>query len=254
MKFHQFIEKALYYISVPKCVYCAKRLDIDDKALCKECLYEYEKHKELNCSICSETYDKCACSNKYLSSHGVKTLFKVFRYKPDERTPSNALIYSLKEQNRRDIFRFCASELARSIKSSGLDLSNALITNIPRRKVSINKFGYDHAEKLAKEVSKILNIEYLSLLNSKSQKSQKETVGEERRLNVRFELKDDNLNLSGRRVLLIDDVVTTGASISYAAMLLRSLGARKVIGASLSIAFKDYNPPPNTDDRFFKKR
>ena len=254
MKLEDLISKALFYISVPKCVACGKKLDIESKALCEECLAEYRTNKELNCAICARCYDRCTCSNTYLSSHGIKHLFKVFRYHPDERHAENSLIYALKEDNRKDVFDFFASELSASIKSADFAFSNPIITNIPRRKSVINKFGYDHAEVLARKISKILNIEYKRTLKSKSEKSQKETSGTERRTNPNFFIIEDNLSLKGRDVIIVDDIVTTGSSLSSAGMLIRALGAKRVFGAVLSICYKDERIIFDTSDRFIPTR
>lgn len=250
MKLKDFINKALFYISVPKCVACGKKLDIESKALCTECLIEYMTNKELNCSICAKSYDECTCSNTYLAAHSIKNLFKVFRYHPDERRAENYIIYALKEDNRSDVFDFLASELSASIKDTDFKIFNPIITNIPRRKSAINKFGYDHAEILARKIGKILNIEYKRILTSKSEKSQKETSGTERRTNPNFSIIDDNLSLKGRDVIIVDDIVTTGSSLSSAGMLIRSLGARRIFGATLAIAYKDERIIFDTSDRF----
>ena len=46
-------------------------------------------------------------------------------------------------------------------------------------------------------------------------------------------------DLHGKRILLVDDIVTTGASMASAATLLRANGAKKIVGASFSIAYLD---------------
>jgi competence protein ComFC len=246
------LSKLMFYVSVPKCIFCGKKLDITDKALCKECLIHYENHKQMNCPQCARPYNKCSCPNLYLLSHGVKRLFKVFKYKAREISPQNSLIYSLKKDNRRDVFSFCSYELTDAILSSLDKLENTVITNIPRRKSAINKYGYDHARILAKYISRRLNIKYESLLSSKSKESQKEMKSSERIKNVNFKLKRKSKYLKGKTVIIVDDVVTTGSSMGVASMLLRSLGAKHILGATVSIAYRDDKTLFNTGDRFFR--
>ena len=246
-------KRLMFYVSVPKCVFCGEKLDINDKALCKECLIEYEAHKEMNCPHCSHLYNECACPNKYLTAHGVKQLFKVFKYKAGEAAAENALIFSLKEENRRDVFELCTEELGSAIKKHVSDFNNVIFTNIPRRKEAINRYGYDHAAVISKKIAEKFGAEYRSLLISHSGKSQKTMKKEERLSNVDFALKDESISLSGKTVILVDDIVTTGTSMGVAAMLLRSLGTRKVFGASLAIAYRDDTLIFDTTDRFDKK-
>ena len=241
MKISELISRALFYISVPKCVLCKEKLDYEDKGLCKACMQKYEEHKQRNCPRCSKILSKCSCSYKELEAHGIKKFVKLFRYsKAEESMPSNYLIYSLKQDNRCDVISFLANELATAIKYS-FDVSDEfVVTNVPRRKTAIVNFGYDHAKELARAVADILNVEYIELLKSKSKKAQKSIVGEARKENAKFDYNcDEELSLKGKSVILIDDIVTTGASMTNSATLIKGLRPRRIIGASLGTAYKE---------------
>ena len=249
-----FFEKILFYISVPKCTYCGKKLDIEDKALCKECNRNYIDLKERNCSICGKALYKCDCTSKYLESHFVHKLIKVFRYKPGGNSPANELIYKLKRENRKDIVDFLSEELKNSILSSIELNENTIITSVPRRKKAKVKYGIDHSQKLAKAVAKKLSVEYIPTLKSLAKKPQKKSENIDERIeNAKFKLINNNLNLAQKTLILIDDIVTTGASMGAAAFNLKMLGPKRIIGATLSIAYKDNYIPPSTEDRFRAK-
>lgn len=244
MKFSELIERTLFLVSVPKCVSCKEPLDFEDKALCKACLKEYLIDKTRDCSRCAKVLSRCTCGNFYLSRNGVKSLIKLFRYETYKKDdPANYLIYSLKQDNRRDTLFFTSEELTAAIRAN-LQVEgnedNFLITNVPRRRSKIIEYGYDHAEALAKAVAKNLGIQYFQVLVSKSKRAQKETHGKERRDNAVFDYKAGNTSsLRGKTVILVDDIVTTGASLASCAKLLRGLGCRKIIGATLGIAYRD---------------
>ena len=248
MKIKELINRALFYISVPKCVLCREKLDYGERGLCKKCMKAYEAHKERNCPHCSKILSECFCSYEALESHGIKNLVKIFRYsKTDQSLPSNYLIYSLKQDNREDVLSFLADELATALKKS-IDPSSGkyVITNVPRRRKAIVNFGYDHAKELAREVSNRLEVEYIEILKSKSKKSQKSVYGHERIENAKFDYKCRNdLSLKGKCVIIIDDIVTSGASMSNCATLIKALRPRRIIGACLGTAYKekyiDYN-------------
>lgn len=252
MKFKEFIERALFLLSVPKCVCCGEQLDFEDKALCKNCMRDYLDAKTRDCSRCARVLSRCTCSNFYLAKHGIKKLVKLFRYETyKESDPSSYLVYSLKQDNRRDTFYFTAEELTAAIRVNLQIEGNEehfLITNVPRRRSKIIEYGYDHAEVMARRIAENLGIEYFQALCSKSKKSQKETHGRERRENAQFAYKTGkNLSLRGKTVIIVDDIVTTGSSLGACAKLLRALGCRNIIGAALGIAYRDaYTKPKPT--------
>ena len=244
----------LYYIAPPKCTSCNTRLDRSEKALCQRCKNEYDNTLRRNCSICAKPLYECTCTNEYLDSHYVHESVKVFRYRVEGGEAANSLIYSLKRDNRRDVLKFVSNELASSILNS-IDVNdNFIVASVPRIEKSVVKYGIDHAELLGKEVAKILGIKYQKLLISKSKVQQKHTEGREARFkNVNFDIKHRTYDIKGKTVILVDDIVTTGASMGRAATLIKGLGAKKIIGASIAIAYKDNYVRFDVSDRFKPK-
>ena len=217
-------------------------------------MIEYKEIKKRNCSVCSRTLDACTCTNNYLDSHYVHKLIKVYRYVRREDLPSNEIIYSLKRSNRKDVVSFLASELADAIDNSLVIDPSFVFTNVPRRKKEARKYGIDHAAELSKALAKHYSAKYYQPLIAKSKTPQKKTVGEERLKNAKFKIKSTAKGLEGKNVIIVDDVVTTGASMGTCAALLRALGAKKIIGAVVSIAYKDRYTPFETEDRFAKQK
>ncbi len=229
----------LFLLSVPKCACCKQRLSFTDNVLCKDCYSAYEEIKTRNCSRCSENLSRCLCTNEYLNSHFVKKLAKIFRYNTrEENLPANSLIYSLKRVNRSDVVKLCSKELSEAILNMIRPDKGYVITNVPRRRSAIVKYGADHSAELAKHLSRTLGIEYISPISSRSRVEQKSLNGESRIANADFYIKHD-IDLTGKSIILIDDIVTTGASMGKTAMLLRALGAKSVIGACIGISYKD---------------
>lgn len=250
MTLKEFKNNLFFYLSAPRCVGCKERLSKSDLALCPDCLREYREIKLRNCSICSKTLDFCSCTNRYLDSHYVHKLVKVFRYVQRDGLPSNNLIYSLKRDNRSDVLEFLTNELSEAILNSIKDRSELVFINVPRRRSEAKRYGIDHAKLLATSLSKRFSAEYYQPLISKSKIAQKKTTGEERIKNAQFSLKKKAKDLKGKTVIIVDDIVTTGASMGACATLLRALRPKKIIGATVSIAFKDAYVPLSKDDRF----
>ena len=233
------MDRVLFALSVPKCVCCKTRLDYGENALCLKCSAEFEQFKTRNCSRCARKLNMCSCSNDFLDAHYIKRTIKCFRYlNRNDATPGNALIYSLKRDNRSDVLKKCADELEYAIRNSVSDPGGYIFTNVPRRKSAIIEHGIDHSELLARELAKRFDAEYISLLKSNAKKTQKSLETADRFKNADFYISK-NIDLTGRAVLLVDDIITSGASMSKAASLIRSLGSREINAVSLAIAYKD---------------
>ncbi len=225
-------------LSVPRCICCKERLNINDTVYCSSCLDTFNKSLDRQCSFCFNKLSECSCVPEYLKTHFVKNLYKVFRYTgKDDNKAASSLIYSLKEHTRRDEVKFAAQLLYSSLKNADLP-KDTIVTNVPRRAAAILNYGYDHSRKIAECLAKMLGFEYKLLLKSKAKSEQKHLTREERLKNSRMVLKKD-IDLTGRCVLIVDDIVTSGASVSAAACLIRGLGCKNICAASLGIAYRD---------------
>lgn len=250
-----FFKNLFFYMTVPKCVSCRTKLDKTDRALCKSCIKEYERTKNTKfCSVCFKRLDECKCPNEYLEKHTVHNLVKVFRYKPssdpDEKVAANELIYNVKRVKRRDLIDFISDEVIISIKNN-IKYENYVITNVPRKKSRVLEYGLDHSEEIAKSIAEKLGIKHVNLLESKLKTPQKKVHGEQRIKNAEFDYLKNHPSVRGKRVILFDDIVTTGASMGACAMLIKGLGAKEVVGACMAIAFKDkYVPFEKTDSDY----
>ena len=230
----------LFYLSVPKCAACGKRLERRNRALCTECKAEYDNALKRSCAHCSRPLYECTCTTQHLDAHYIHNHVKVFRYRPGADLPTNRLIFSLKKDNREDVLDFLADELASSVAIAFPSANEFIFTSIPRRRSAKIKYGIDHAALLSARVARKLGAKYQKTLISRSKHEQKLSKHREDRMNnARFDYLDKRIDLSGKTVVLIDDVVTTGASMSVAATLLKGAGAKKIIGASLAVAYND---------------
>ena len=239
MDLSAIFKRVEHYVTVPFCVHCKKRLDMGESVFCPDCLLRYRNVKLRNCSRCAKVLSKCACSNDYLDTHLVHKLIKIVRYVSSiEDLPQNRLIFSLKRENREDVAKFCAKELAAAICASIEDPSRYILTYVPRRAAARRRYGVDQARILAEHIGKLLSIPVVHALRSRARTPQKKLNARQRRENAVFYARR-GVDLSGKRVLLVDDIVTTGATMGSAAFALRGIGAKEIVGVCFAIAFKD---------------
>ena len=248
LKFSDCVKSFWHYVTVPLCVHCGEVLARDADVFCADCFSRYENARLRNCSRCSEILAHCSCTNDYLDAHLVHRLIKIIRYVSSvEDLPQNRLIFSLKRENRKDVARFCGEALAEAIRFSIENYKDFVLVYVPRRSRERRKYGLDQAKVLAKTLGTILEIPVQSALHPRSKKTQKRLSAEDRKKNAAFSPRR-GVDLSGKRVLLVDDIVTTGATMGSAAMQIKGLGAKEIVGVCFAIAYKDpyvpFEKPP----------
>ena len=233
-------EEVYRLFCVPRCTSCKNYLKRGESVLCQDCLELFQGEKVRDCSFCFQKITHCACTPKVFKKAKIHHLFKVSRYYTNlEESPTKKLIFSLKKENLRTVIGFMAQELATVLSNYYGEASPELvIIPIPRRKANIIKFGYDHAFELARRISILLNCQFSRALVSLTRRDQKGLTREERRDNVKFKLKK-NVELKGKRILILDDIVTTGASMVVAAKLLSTLSPKEMDGACFAVSYRD---------------
>jgi predicted amidophosphoribosyltransferase len=138
------------------------------------------------------------------------------------------LVARLKYRNARSSLPWLASQLAARAPKDGVDL----VTWVPTTALRRRRRGFDQGELLARKVASRLGLRCERLLVRLPGASQTGLSRPERLAGPRLELR--------RRVrvppsvLLLDDVVTTGGTISAAAFRLRAGGAADVHGLVLA--------------------
>lgn len=109
-----------------------------------------------------------------------------------------------------------------------------LLSWVPVSETRRRERGYDQAQVLAREMGKALGLPPVALLEKVRENKAQSALrqGSSRRANVAgvYAVPDPAL-VRGKRVLLVDDILTTGATLEEAARTLRQAGAGQVLGA-----------------------
>ena len=138
-------------------------------------------------------------------------------------SPARELVHALKYQGWRDVGRFMGAEMA---LRAGPDVkSTHFVVPIPTSSRNLRRRGYNQAAVIAAALAEALDIPLLACLERHRQVGTQTALNPmQRRANVSgaFVMAETMIPVvSGRRLMLVDDVITTGATILAA---VRALG------------------------------
>ena len=122
--------------------------------------------------------------------------------------------------------------LRRNKLTDGIDA----VVYMPMTEEDLYERGYNQVLLMAKEVHHLLHVPvYNALLKVRETKSQKSLNSSERKSNIKnaFSINPD-INVKSKKLLLIDDLCTTGNTLSEASKVLKEAGASKIIAASFA--------------------
>lgn len=200
--------------------------------------------KFMLCGVCTghviATLDsRCYLCNKLTSQHRVckscsskSSLRRVWWLGVYDTPIFRTLIYQMKYQRRRAFAREFGNLLAESLPFIS---EKTLIVPVPTASKRIRLRGYDQAVLIAEQFAMARQLKLVKALMRTNQVDQ---IGRKRAERFKqmagsFQVNAPNI-IKGAHILLIDDVLTTGATLETAAKLLRKSGARHVEAAVIA--------------------
>lgn len=215
-------EKMLDLVFPPKCPFCQKILDDPRAPVCPACQPDLPWLEEKAGERKVDFADGC---------------FSPLAYR--DAVPEAVRRY--KFSRVRALGKPFAALMARCL-GERLPQGADLICWAPLAKKRLRERGFDQAELMAREVGRLLSIPAGPALQKVRNTSPQSELEEEsaRRANARGAYSAlPGVELTGRRVVLVDDVVTSGATLSECAALLRQAGAAEVWCLTLAQARRD---------------
>lgn len=228
---------------VPKCAICDTRLPLShpDGVMCPICRLQYENEKAVTCPICAAKLGECLCLPPHMPKSAVHNMVKLVNYHPGAEDASAQLIYALKHNATTDLLRFFAAELAIRLSPVVTDAKNTVILYPPRGRHALRRDGYDHAAALARALAKQLGVTVLDAFSRRYTGQQKKLSRTARLAAARsgYALKK-KISLAGKHVILVDDICTTGATLTALAKLAKKSGGKTVSFAVIAVTPDSY--------------
>lgn len=206
------IDEVLKIIAPYRCYGCAKL----GKSLCNGCKYYITDEPFMNCVSCMNPANGL-CTNCNKSYEKVWCVGELDGFLKE-------LIYDYKFKHSKEIAKDLADALVSRI---GLLPKNIIVTNIPTLARHIRRRGYDHTKLIAQKLARVYGLKYQDTL-SRISKTQQLGSSATKRWSQAKNAFEPKLVIEGAIYLLIDDIVTTGATIEHASKSLKKAGASQV--------------------------
>lgn len=214
------LEKTISIIAPHRCILCGNYNNI----LCDACLAQLPKLQYSICALCGEVSEAWQLCEHCRAKSALSGIWVAGNYE--------GVIKQLVVTYKFEHARAAHLPMARYIADTLPFLDDEwIITTIPTAPAHIRARSFDHSRLLAQEVAQRLHRTFEDTLVRKQNVQQvgKGRVDRIQQATQAFELHP-RIQVSGRRVLVVDDICTTGATLSAAAALLIQAGAREAWG------------------------
>ncbi len=225
-----FWHRLLNLISPDACVVCDGRLGVEEEVLCTSC------NLHLPRTFFAAQGKDNLMARRFWGRIPIERAAALFYYEAGSEV--SRIIYQLKYNGRSDIGevmgRMAAEEFAANDFFGDIDL----IIPVPLAKKRERQRGYNQSESIARGVASVTGlplvcdaVKRLSFKESQTQKSLRERM---ENVEDAFQLTG-KVSLQNRHVLMVDDIVTSGATICSCAKPLLSAGGLRISVLSLGV-------------------
>ncbi len=201
----------------PKCVFCRKILQKGSKGICSQCKKTIPFTQSPRMNKRGDFFEQCLSPLQY-------------------RGAVRESLLRFKFRGARSYSKVYAGLIAETVKNDADALCD-IVTWVPISPKRLRRRGYDQSRIMAAETAKILGLPLVKALEKKRHTPPQSGINgdDKRRANAAGAYRALlGSEYSGKRVLLIDDIVTSGATLSECARVLLMGGAEAVICATLA--------------------
>ncbi len=224
------------FVYPPHCLVCGRYLSEKEKDVCEGCWNSQKILSDPFCPTCKSFFPDaetgcffCSADSNLLCVRSLGIFDDFYR----------EIIHKFKYKGKLSLGKRLSRRLGEEIKKdkrfSGFDF----LIPVPLHPAKKRERGYNQSEIMGEVVSKELNISFLKnvLKRIKNTRDQTKLSDEERKTNVKdaFKVSFPEV-IKDKKIILVDDVITTGATLFECARVLKDNGAKKIVGVTLVLA------------------
>ena len=212
------------------CPVCGQSLDGDERWLCRKCLAGLPRTRY-------EEVEFNTMEQHFAGKVPIERATAYFFY--EKGSPYASILHDIKYRSVPRMGRWLTARAVGDIAGSHFFDGIDVVTAVPLHLSKLAKRGYNQSEYLARGIADRLNIPYVEALKAiRPHSTQTHKGAMERWQNIQdnYTLKNDADRLAGKHILLVDDVITTGATLTVCASFLKHIPGTTVSIFTLAAA------------------
>lgn len=218
----------------PSCIVCGK---LTEEYICLKCEKRFARFKKFNIidnqklikdklNIKSDNFKQ-----KYYLCGNEKYYWEKMLYCFDYKNIVRKYMLKYKFNSEAYISNFFAKQILKNKKASEILNLYDIIIPVPMDKNKKRNRGYNQTELITKIISENLGIieDKKSLIKLRKTQTQSTLSKEERKNNIKNAYLVNNKNIKHKRIILLDDIYTTGATINEISQKLKQAGVKEIL-------------------------
>ena len=224
------IINAFFDFFIPRyCPSFKEKLKLEENCICDECLSSIERAES---SRLNSEYQR-----KFASTGIISGFTSLFVFEKDKAL--QLFIHSIKYNKRFLSAKYLGKLIGKNLKEQIINWNVDIIVPVPLHSLRKVDRGFNQSKYIANGIGKELGIDVKSNLLKRTRYTETQTnlTLKEREENISnaFQAKHNRM-IKGKTFLLVDDIITTGATISECGKVLLDAGAERVYACSAAIA------------------
>ena len=220
----------LWLVFTNRCKYCNTLIKKDEE-LCEECKENLPEIKGEKCKYCGAEKKRCNCKKHRTEYDGITAPF----YYEDSIALAVRRLKFYGKDFLADIF---AEKMAERVKEDFKDVEFDFICYVPFTASQKLQRKYNQSELLAEKLSEKLDVPLNNIMVKLFDTNSQHKMNFKYRAGNVFGVYDVNekVDVTGKTILLVDDVRTTGATLNDCARILKIRGADRVYCTIIAVA------------------
>ncbi len=213
-----------------RCIFCGNVVK-DKIIICNDCIGSVKPIGDNICLSCGVDKEYCSCK---VGDFAFLRHISYFYYEGAVKT----LVKRFKFRNTPQLVSIMSDYMANRINDKYNDFTFDFITFVPSSLMKFLIRGYNPAQLLAQNISKKLDIPLKNVLGAKFRLLPQKYSKQNRRKSVKGKFYVKNIDIKDKRILLIDDIMTSGSTMSECARVMKRAGAKEILCSTFAITCK----------------
>lgn len=219
---HNILDSFIRLCFPPCCIVCGNALAASEECLCMQCLQELPKIRNMFPDAAQEI------EKRFWGKLPIEKAASYFHYAKGSNF--DKILFEIKYHGRKEAGKVMGRHAAHNLLPDGFFEGIDLVIPVPLHPARLKQRGYNQSEWIARGISEItqipVNTDAVYRIGNNSTQTKKSAWERLEAVQGIFAVRNED-DLEGKHILLVDDVLTTGATLlSCASEIIKAKGTR----------------------------